>query len=134
MPSISIAQDTLAARLSLLLDARKVNGLPADFATIQAGVQAHGANLSRPRWAYIRQPSSSHRTKDTAMLSALAAFFDVDGAYLIEDEAPIPEALQALIPAIRAQREAAVAAYAARLLGDVSPEKLEDLERVLAAA
>lgn len=134
MPSISIRQATLAARLNLLLDARKVLDLPADFPTIQAEVQGRGAKLSRPRWAYIRQENSAHSPRDTAILTALADFFGVDEEYLTEQEAATPLMLQRLIPQIRAQREAAVREYAARLLGDLSPGKLEDLERVLDAA
>lgn len=133
-PSISISQPTLASRLNLLLDGRKVRNLPADFATIQAGVEARGASISRPRWAYVRQEHSSHRPRDTTMLAALAEFFGVDEAYLTEEQAPTPLILQRLIPDIRDQRVRAVREYAARLLGDLSPEKLAEIEQALTAA
>lgn len=134
MPGTFITQATLASRLNLLLDGRKVLDLPADFPTIQAAVQARGASLSRPRWAYIRQANAAHRPRDTALLVALAEVFEVGEEYLTTEEAPIPLAVQRLLPQIRARREAAVREYAERLLGDVSPAKLADVERVLAVA
>lgn len=89
-----------------------------------------GTNLSRSRWTYM---INGHRyVQDPAVFEGLAAFFDVDAAFLLgEDGAGTPEKVAAQLDLVRSMRAAKVKSYAARTLGDISPKALQAITKFL---
>lgn len=124
------AQD-LARRLRLLLDvAIAETGAEPTYAQIAAFVAERGVNLSRSRWTYI---VNGHRyVQDRRLFECLAEFFDVGADFLIGGGgASMPAKVAAQLDLVRAMRAAKVKSYAARTLGDISPEALQAISRFL---
>ncbi|TFD54276.1 hypothetical protein E3T46_01055 [Cryobacterium sp. Hh11] len=127
------AAEDLAKRLRLLLDvAEAETGSEATFAQIAAFLEGRGTNLSRSRWTYI---INGHRyVQDRALFEGLAAFFNVDAEFLAGSEgAEIPAKVSAQLDLVRSMRAARVKSYAARTLGDISPNALQAISRFLDA-
>ena len=126
-----VAAEDLAKRLRLLLDvAITESGSEPTYAQIATFLEKRGVSLSRSRWTYI---VNGHRyVQDPALFEGLAAFFDVDAAFLLgEDGAATPDKVTAQLDLVRAMRAAKVKSYAARTLGDISPKALQAISRFL---
>jgi len=127
------AAEDLAKRLRLLLDvAEAETGSEPTFAQIAAFLEERGTNLSRSRWTYM---VNGHRyVQDRPLFEGLAAFFDVDPAFLAGAVgAETPAKVSAQLDLVRAMRAARVKTYAARTLGDISPNALQAISRFLDA-
>ena len=125
------AAELLAKRLRLLLDVTIAEtGSEPTYSQISRFLDARGINLSRSRWTYI---VNGHRyVQDAAVFAGLAEFFDIDAAFLAGAEgAEIPAKVSAQLDLVRAMRAARVKSYAARTLGDVSPEALRAISKFL---
>lgn len=128
---LTITQTTLAQRLRLLTDWHGAVGLSTTWATISESLQQQGIELSRARWAYMRQIDNTHKVTDEPLLAALAYHFGVPAAYLTEEDAPPPVNLTEQWSTIAKLRENQLAKYAHELLSVVSPEKLAKIEAIL---
>jgi hypothetical protein len=127
------AAEDLAKRLRLLLDvAVAETGTEPTFTQIAAFLERRGMNLSRSRWTYM---VNGHRyVQDRPLFEGLAAFFDVDPEFLAGDVgAETPAKVSAQLDLVRAMRSARVKTYAARTLGDISPNALQAISRFLDA-
>ena len=125
------AAEDLAKRLRLLLDvAIAETDFEPTFSQIAAFLEARGANLSRSRWTYM---VNGHRyVQDQAIFEGLAEFFDVDAAFLVGAEgAETPARVSAQLDLVRSMRAARVKSYAARTLGDISPNALQAISKFL---
>lgn len=125
------AAEDLARRLRLLLDVSIAEtGTEPTYSQIAAFVQSRGLNLSRSRWTYM---VNGHRyVQDRRLFETLAEFFGVDAAFLAGDgDAPMPAKVAAQLDLVRSMRAAKVKSYAARTLGDISPEALQAISRFL---
>ncbi|WP_213815232.1 hypothetical protein [Glaciihabitans sp. dw_435] len=123
--------EDLAKRLRLLLDVSIAEtGTEPTFGQIAAFLEERGANLSRSRWTYM---VNGHRyVQDPALFEGLAAFFDVDPAFLAGDAGVgTPAKVSAQLDLVRAMRSARVKSYAARTLGDISPDALRAISKFL---
>lgn len=126
-----MAADDLAKRLRLLLDvAIAETGEEPTYSQIVAFLQTRGVSLSRSRWTYM---VNGHRyVQDRALFDALAEYFEVDTAFLASrDDAAMPAKVAAQLDLVRSMRVAKVKSYAARTLGDISPEALQAITRFL---
>ncbi|TFD09537.1 hypothetical protein E3T29_04205 [Cryobacterium sp. TMT1-66-1] len=138
------AAEDLAKRLRLLLDvAGAETGGEPTFAQIAAFLESRGTNLSRSRWTDI---INGHRyVQDRALFEGLAAYFDVDPAFLAayfdvdpaflagSEGAETPAKVSAQLDLVRAMRAARVKSYAARTLGDICPNALRAISKFLDA-
>lgn len=125
------AAEDLAKRLRLLLDvAVAETGSEPTYTQIAAFLEQRGTNLSRSRWTYM---VNGHRyVQDRALFEGLADFFDVDAEFLIGAEgAETPAKVSAQLDLVRSMRAARVKSYAARTLGDISPNALEAISKFL---
>ena len=125
------AAEDLAKRLRLLLDvAVAETGSEPTFTQIAVFLEGRGMNLSRSRWTYM---VNGHRyVQDRPLFEGLAAFFDVDPEFLAgEAGAETPAKVSAQLDLVRAMRAARVKTYAARTLGDISPNALQAISRFL---
>ncbi|WP_285241512.1 hypothetical protein [Pseudarthrobacter sp. MEB009] len=125
-------QATLARRLNLLLDVVVAErGLPVTFREIEAGLRSRGIKISRARWFYMKD-GTGRLVSDPQLLAAICEMFDVDPSYLLNGvEGDVPERIDSQLEFVKSLRAARVKSFAARTLGDVSPETLRAISEYL---
>lgn len=125
-------QAILARRLNLLLDVVVAErGSPVTFREIEAGLRARGVRISRARWFYMKD-GTGRLVSDPQLLAAICEMFDVDPSYLLNGvEVDIPERIDSQLEFVKSLRAARVKSFAARTLGDVSPETLRAISEYL---
>jgi hypothetical protein len=124
-------QAQLARRLNLLLDVVVAErGKPVTFREVQTELEARGIKLSRARWFYMKE-GTGRLVSDPALLAELCNIFNVDPSYLIGDSADLPERIDSQLEFVKSLRAARVKTFAARTLGDVSPETLRAISGYL---
>ncbi|KRE65564.1 hypothetical protein ASG79_13670 [Arthrobacter sp. Soil761] len=125
-------QAELARRLNLLLDVVVAErGQPVTFREVQQKLAEKGIKLSRARWFYMKD-GTGRLVSDPALLGALCDIFNVDPAYLLgSDPTDLPERIDSQLEFVKSLRAARVKAFAARTLGDVSPETLRAITEYL---
>lgn len=118
----------LASRLRLLMDVVYVRtGSEATFTGVAEYLHGHDIALSRSRWSYIL---NGHRyTDDLQLIDAISDYFDVPHAYL-RGEAELAMTAPELDD-VRAMRAAKVRAFSERTLGDLMPDVLSAITRIL---
>lgn len=123
------AASVLAGKLNTLLDVmHPANRGPYTFKEIQGGVEAHGANLSRARWYYLRD---GRDTTDRRLLKAIAQFFGVDPAYLLDDDVLTDEKVEAQLNYLKTMRDNKVRDSAVRALEDLPPSALNEMALII---
>lgn len=123
--------ETLARKVNLLLDVVVAEGgEPYEFAHIQAGVREHGYELSRTRWWRIRSGEFPEVVPREALI-ALAAFFEVDPAYLTDESGELPERIERELQLLKKMRRNKLKSIAARTLGDIDIKTLEAINALL---
>ena len=125
-------QAELARRLNLLLDVVVAErGQPVTFREVQQKLADKGIKLSRARWFYMKD-GTGRLVSDPALLGALCDIFNVDPAYLMgSDAGDLPERIDSQLEFVKSLRAARVKTFAARTLGDVSPETLRAITEYL---
>jgi hypothetical protein len=125
-------QAELARRLNLLLDVVVAErGQPVTFREVQQKLAEKGIRLSRARWFYMKD-GTGRLVSDPALLGALCDIFNVDPDYLTgSDASDLPERIDTQLEFVKSLRAARVKTFAARTLGDVSPETLRAITEYL---
>lgn len=120
--------ELLASRLRTLLDVTSARtGEEVTFTDISTYLAGRGITLHRSRWSYIL--NGQRFVDDVELLDAISDYFKVPHGYLRgEDEL---EMVAAELDLVRAMRAAKVRTYAARTLGDLSPEALGAITKIL---
>src|SRR5687767_14208049 len=132
MSAGSSPQAELARRLNLLLDVVVAErGQPITFREVQEKLASRGVKLSRARWFYMKD-GTGRLVSDPALLRALCEIFKVDPSYLLpESDGELPERIDSQLEFVKSLRAARVKSFAARTLGDVSPETLRRISEYL---
>lgn len=124
-------KETLARRLELLLDVVRIeNGRRATYAEVEAFLAQRGLRLSRARWQYMLAADRNSVT-DPVLLAAIAGFFQVPANYLTDQDGDLPERVQSQLELLQTVREQKIRVYMARMLGEVNPDRLQELNRLL---
>lgn len=124
----------LARKLTLLMDAAKVEGQTVTFGEVETAMKAAGTPLSRSKWQYMLA-GSGRRVQDETLLVNLAKFFGVNEDYLLDSASDLPERVEAQMELLSAMRVREVSNFAARQLADiVSPDTLRQITQALAEA
>ena len=127
--------EELGRRLNLLLDTIPRDGARATYAMVRHFLAERGVGLSQSRWTYLLAGRAGERVNGGRdLMTALAAFFEIDPSYLLDRAGPIPEALEQQLELLRQIRMREVRLYATRKLGSVSPETLQEITRILGDA
>lgn len=105
------------------------SGQPFDYPAIRDGAKEAGYYISRTRWSLLKH--GREQTVPEAALRAIATVFDVDPEYLLQEDGPLPEQVEAELKLLRSMRRAEVLNFAARALGPVDPEALKAIARIL---
>jgi len=127
----SSPQLELARKLNLLLDVVVAEGnTPYTYREIAEGLRDKALSLSRARWAYMIAGSGPLVT-DTELLTGIAEFFRIPPAYLLGSDDDLPERVDAQLAFVKKLRAQRVVSFAARTLGDVSPQTLRTITQLL---
>lgn len=122
----------LARKLNLLLDVVVAEGnTPYTYKQIEAGLNEKGLSLSRARWAYMITGDGPHVT-DVDLLTGIGEFFRIPPEYLLGSDGDLPERVDSQLAFVKSLRAKRVVNFAARILGDVSPETLRSITALLA--
>ena len=123
------ATSVLAGKLNTLLEVmHPADRGPYTFQEIQAGVKAHGAKLSRARWYYLRE---GRDTPDRHLLKAIALFFGVDPAYLLDDDVLVDERVEAQLNYLKTMRDNEVRNTAVRAIEELPPAALNEMAEII---
>ncbi len=127
----TVEAEVLARKLNLLIDVATTQGHTPTFREISDALAQGNVRLSRARWSYMIA-GTGPVVKDHRLLGALSEFFGVDSGFLrAEPGGDVPERIEAQLDLVRAMRVARVKNFAARALGDVSPDTLRAITRFL---
>jgi len=120
--------ELLANRLRTLLDVMETRrGTEVTYQEVADELEQRNIKLSRARWSYM---INGHRyVRDEKLLTALADFFGVGHDYLLGEKEPAMAAAE--LDLVRAMRAAKVKTFAARTLGDLSPDVLGAITKIL---
>ena len=131
-PGESISpQRELARKLNLLLDVVVAEGnTPHTYKQIAAGLQARGMSLSRARWAYMIT-GDGPLVSDIDLLVGIGEFFRIPPEYLLGSDGDLPERVDSQLAFVKSLRAQRVVNFAARTLGDVSPDTLRSITALL---
>jgi hypothetical protein len=123
--------ETLARKIKLLLDTiPSESGKQFDYPAISAGAKAkYDYYISRTRWSLLK--SGKEQVVPDECLRAIAGVFGVNPDYLLQDDGPVPEQVEAELALLRSMRRADVRNFAARALGPVDPEALRAITQIL---
>lgn len=130
-PVPSGPQAELARKLNLLLDVVVAEGnTPHTYREIADDLRAKHLSLSRARWAYMIAGTGPLVT-DADLLTGIAEFFQIPPAYLLGSDDDVPERVDSQLAFVKKLRAQRVVSFAARTLGDVSPETLRHITELL---
>lgn len=120
--------ELLASRLRTLMDITTARtGTEVTFTDVSEYLATRDITLSRSRWSYIL---NGHRyTDDVRLVDAVSDFFEVPHSYLRGEEEL--EMVAAELDLVRAMRAMKVRTFAARTLGDLSPQALGAITKIL---
>jgi len=127
----AIALRELAQKLNLLMDTIATEqGKEYTYADIRAVLESRGHKLSRTSWHFMLM-GTGRLPSNTALLRAIAELFGVDREYLVPGSTEVPERITAQLEAVKKLRAAKVKQFATRTLGDMSPEAVAAIGRIL---
>ncbi|MGL3807308.1 hypothetical protein ACSYDW_14540 [Paeniglutamicibacter sp. R2-26] len=112
---VTISAETQANRFDALLTLQEQNGGPLTFQDAVGLMAKRDVVLSRSTWHKLRDPK--YLIKNFNVLAAFADVFGVDGEYLINEDAVVPEAIASQLQTLAAVRTASVMKFAARRFG-----------------
>lgn len=121
----------LPRKINLLMDSiMNDSGQPYDYPTLRARAeQLTGYHQSRTRWSLLKNGKVQVIPDDA--LRAIAAVFDVDAEYLLQEDGKVPESVEAELELVRSMRRAGVLNFAARTLGPVDSEAFRAIAKIL---
>jgi hypothetical protein len=70
---------------------------------------------------------------DAALLTGIGEFFRIPPEYLLHSDGELPDRVDAQLTFVKSLRVRRVVSFAARMLGDVSPETLRSITELLEA-
>jgi len=130
-PAPSTPQVELARKLNLLLDVVVAEGnTPHTYREIADDLRSKHLSLSRARWSYMIAGTGPLVT-DVDLLTGIAEFFRIPPAYLLGSDDDLPERVDSQLAFVKKLRAQRVVSFAARTLGDVSPETLRHITELL---
>lgn len=123
--------ESLASKISLLLDTiRTEPGRRFEYPAIRdAAHKETGYYISRTRWSLLK--AGKEQVVPEEALRALAAVFDVDPQYLLQEDAELPQQVKANLEHVRRNRRAEVRDSTAQALGQVDPEAFLAVAKIL---
>lgn len=125
-------REELARKLGLLMEVLTAHdGRPVTYNSISSWLREHDITLTQSRWKYMISGNRSS-VRDETLLAGIAQYFEIDPCYLTGRGSPVAiEKVESALQYVRSERFGRTRLYAARQLGDVTPEGLQQLTKVL---
>lgn len=121
---------TLARKVALLLDTIMAeSGEPFDFPAVRDGAQESGLYVSRERWDLLK--AGKEQTLPEEFLRALAGVFGVSPEYLLDENGPLSERVEAELILFRSMRRAGVRNFHACPGGHIGSATLREIAHLL---
>jgi transcriptional regulator with XRE-family HTH domain len=121
---------TLARKVELLLDSIMAeSGRPFDYPAVRDGAQKSGLYVSREQWELLK--AGKEQTLPEELLRALAAVFGVNPEYLLQEDGPLSERVEAELILLRSMRRAGVRNFHACPGGHIESATLREIARHL---
>lgn len=120
----------LARKINLLMDTAEAEGRKISVNDVLHAMAEAGTPLSRARWHYMRA-GTGPVVKKTELLKNLAKFFGVNEEYLLDTNSDVPVRVEAQMELLATMRENKIRNYAARQLGELSPETLLQIRDII---
>lgn len=99
--------ERLARKIELLLDTITAeSGKPFDYPAVRDAAVASGFYVSQERWDLLK--AGKEQTLPEEFLGVLARVFDVNPEYLLEEDGPLSERVEAELILLRSMRRAGV--------------------------
>lgn len=122
--------ETLARKVDLLVDTIPAeNGKPCDYPAVRDAVQARGFHFSREQWDLLK--AGKEQALPEELLRALAAVFGVSPEYLLEEDGPLSERVEAELVLLRSMRRAGVRNFRACQSGQIDAATFREIARIL---
>jgi hypothetical protein len=122
--------ETLARRVELLLDTIMAeSGKPFDYPAVRDAAQAAGFYASRERWDLLN--AGKEQTLPEEFLRALAEVFGVNPEFLLQEDGPLSERVEAELILLRSMRRAGVRNFHACPGGQIDVATLREIARIL---
>ena len=125
-------KERLADRMGLLVDIwESDNNTALTYPHVEEALSANGIQLSRTRWSYLINGTGSLVT-DQELLKAIAeSVFGVPATYLTDLYSDTPPDVEARMEFLDKMRKLKVKNFAARNLGETSPEILKTITKII---
>jgi hypothetical protein len=121
---------TLARKVEPLMDTVMAeNGKPFDYPSVRDGAQNSGFDVSREQWELLT--AGKDQTVPDELLRALAAVFGVNSEYLLKEDGPLSERVEAELILLRSMRRAGVRNFHACQSGHIDAATLREVARIL---
>ncbi len=122
--------ETLARKVDLLLDTIPAeNGKPFDYPAVRDAAQAHGFYVSKEQWDLLT--TGKEQTLTEELLRASAGVFGVSPEYLLNEDGPVSERVEAELILLRSMRRAGVRNFRACQSGQIDAATLREIARIL---
>lgn len=122
--------ETLARKVELLLDTILAeNGKPFDYPSVRDGARKSGFYVSLEQWELLT--AGKEQALPDELLRALAAVFGVNAEYLLQDDGPLPEHVEAELILLGSMRRAGVRSIRTCQSGHIDAATLREIARIL---
>lgn len=118
---LTITASTQAERVANLIWMRNINGAPMKFSELEAFMLKRNVTMSKSTWHALR--NDEYRVVMLEILDGVAAFFKVPRAFLMYEDATIPEVYQRNLAAVEEARTNDAVEQIDRILKTFSPER-----------
>lgn len=122
--------ETLARKVDLLVDTIPAeNGKPFDHPAVRDTAQAQGFYVSKEQWDSLKD--GKEQALPEGLLRALARVFGVSPEYLLEEDGPVSERVEAELILLRSMGRAGVRNFRACQSGQINAATLREIARIL---
>lgn len=128
-------KERLADRMGILVDIwESDNNTALTYPHVEEALSAHGIQLSRTRWSYLINGTGSLVTDQELLTGIAESVFGVPASYLTDLYSEIPPDVEARMEFLDQMRKLKVKNFAARNLGETSPEILRSITNIIDAS
>ena len=125
-------KERLADRMGILVDIwESDNNTALTYPHVEEALSANGIQLSRTRWSYLINGTGSLVTDQELLKTIAESVFGVPATYLTDLYSDTPPDVEVRMEFLDQMRKLKVKNFAARNLGETSPEILKTITKII---
>lgn len=125
-------KERLADRMGILVDIwESDNNTALTYPHVEEALSANGIQLSRTRWSYLINGTGSLVTDQELLTGIAESVFGVPATYLTDLYSETPPDVETRMEFLDQMRKLKVKNFAARNLGETSPEILKTITKII---